>query len=812
MCLLKQKNPCPTYAAMFYLNPLIIHSTMRRIIIALLCLLSSHLLLAQTIAPSLLNDYWKAGWISCPGISQRAYGVYHFRKTFDLPNKPDSFVIHLSADNRYRLFVNGEPVCSGPARGDLAHWNFETINIAPYLHSGNNTLAAEVWNMGEYAAVAQVSNQTAFVVQGDGKEEELVNTNNTWKVYADSAYAPCSVDNGRRLQTYMVIGPGDSVRAGRYPWGWQSPSYNDTGWRKAVYIAPPVPHGVGSDNIWTLTPRTIPLMEETQQRILSIRRIEGMKQADFIKGSHPVTLPPHSTVRLLLDQTFNTVAYPQLAVSGGKGSLIKLSYAEALFDTAGDKGNRNEIEGKTFRGNYDVFLPDGGANRMFRPLWFRTYRYMQVEVTTGDEPLVIEDLYGMYTGYPFKQVATFQSSDTSLQSLWNVGWRTARLCAGETYFDCPYYEQLQYEADTRIQSLISLYVTGDDRLMRKAITDFYNSRVSDGLTQGRYPSSRLQVIPPFSLFWVSMLYDYTMHRRDDAFIKQNLQAVKGVLYWYEQHIDTSRNMLGAMNWWNFADWASSFPGGTPPGANDGNSAVITLQYAYTLQQAAALFSYFKQPAEAAHYAALAAQMNKGTYAHCFNKTKEAMGDTPEKRIFSQHASIMAILSGCLSKQEIPSVMKTILYDTSLTQATFYYRFYLVQALKKAGMANLYYSQLTPWRDMIQKGLTTFAENPDPTRSDCHAWSASPLYDFLATLCGITPASPGFRTITIAPAFGELTSLEGSMPHPDGTISVSLARKDSSVKGLVMLPANVKGNFIWKGKTILLHGGRQEINL
>jgi alpha-L-rhamnosidase len=67
-----------------------------------------------------------------------------------------------------------------------------------------------------------------------------------------------------------------------------------------------------------------------------------------------------------------------------------------------------------------------------------------------------------------------------LKKLWEVGWRTARLCAGENYFDCPYYEQLQYEADTRIQSLISLYIAGDDRLMRKAITDFFNSRVAEG--------------------------------------------------------------------------------------------------------------------------------------------------------------------------------------------------------------------------------------------------------------------------------------------------------------------------------------------
>src|SRR5665647_2315213 len=119
----------------------------------------------------------------------------------------------------------------------------------------------------------------------------------------------------------------------------------------------------------------------------------------------------------------------------------------------------DDIEGKDIIGNYDIFEPDGGAKRLFRPLWFRTWRYMQLDITTKDQPLIIENLYGMHTGYPFKATATFSSNDTSMQDIWDVGWHTARLCAGETYFDCPYYEQLQYEGDTRIQALICLLYT-----------------------------------------------------------------------------------------------------------------------------------------------------------------------------------------------------------------------------------------------------------------------------------------------------------------------------------------------------------------
>jgi hypothetical protein len=304
-----------------------------------------------------------------------------------------------------------------------------------------------------------------------------------------------------------------------------------------------------------------------------------------------------------------------------------------------------------------------------------------------------------------------------------------------------------------------------------------------------------------------------MHRTDKKFIADFLIPVTGVLDWFEKKIDTSKKMLGPMNWWNFVDWNQAFPGGTPDGAEDGNSSIITLQYVNTLQQAAELFSAFGKTQEAEHYRQLAASLNKATYAQCFDIKKGEMANTPFKKTFSQHAGIMGVLTGCIPTADMKKVMQKVLYDSTLSQATFYYRFYLNRALKKAGMADMYYSQLTPWRGMIENGLTTFAENPDPTRSDCHAWSSSPNYDFLATICGIVPASPGFATVRIEPALGELQEVKCVMPHPLGNISISLQRNGKErIAAELILPQNLTGEFIWKGKTIHLTGGTQKINL
>lgn len=779
-----------------------------------LVLFSIAIIQAQTVKvnPKLLKNTWPAYWITARAAQQKEYGIYHFRKNFKLNAIPSSFPIHLSGDNRYRFFVNGVPICSGPARGDLFNWFFETVDIAPFLMEGNNTVAAIVWNMGQLAPVAQVSNQTALLIQGDTEAEQIVNSDSTWKVIRSSAYTPTSLDNQERLKAYMVVGPGDRVDAGKYDWGWQETNYNDSNWQNAEQIAHAEPVGHGTDNRWTLAPRTIPLMQEKLERFLKVRRASVIKvNESFTKGHNSITIPANQTVSILLDFNAVTAAYPELTVSAGIGSTVKLTYAESLFDAQGNKGNRDDIENKEIKGNYDIFLPDGGKNRKFRPLWFRAFRYLQLDITTKDEPLILNDIYNMKTGYPLEQNASFSSNDTSMSAIWKVGWRTAQLCAGELYYDTPYYEQLQYTGDSRIQALISLYNSGDDRLMRKSILDFYHSRTPEGLTQGRYPSNRLQIIPTFSLFWVSMVHDYWMNRKDDAFVKQFLPAINEILEWYKARTDQNKKMLGSLSWWNFVDWDNFDSWGVPPGAENGNSSIITLQYSYTLNQAADLFRAFNHPVQADEYNSLSKEINSRTFAECYNQTKGLLADTPEQKTYSQHAGIWAILSGAIPQDQLQPMVTRLLNDKSIGQVTFFYRFYLTQALKKADMADLYYRELKPWRDMLKLGLTTFAEKPEPTRSDCHAWSASPNYDFLATICGIMPGASGFSKVLIKPALGELNDVSAAMPHSYGNISVHYTRQgNSGIQAEITLPERLSGTFIWNGVTKDLHGGKQKI--
>ena len=764
---------------------------------------------SQTINGDLLTKAWRADWIRYAGSGAREFGVYHFRRTFKLVSLPAKFVIHVSADNRYELFVNGERVAAGPARGDLKHWRYETLDIAPHLRAGKNVLAAVVWNYAELAPMAQMTNETGFMVQGDGSEEAEANTGGAWKVFNDEGRQAISYDSRGDLG-YFVVGPGERLDASRYPWGWEKLDYDDSSWGAAQVVAPAAPRGAqDSPSRWFLVPRSIPLMEETPQRLARLVRSQGVGPAgDFTGGHSPVTVPANSHAILLFDQSHLTTAYPELTVSGGKGGEVTLTYAEALFKNR-EKGNRNETEGREIVGYQDQFLPDGGDHRMFRSLWWRTYRYLQLDITTQGEPLILEDLIAAFTAYPFQMRAQFSSDDPELAKMWEVGWRTARLCAHETYMDCPYYEQLQYGGDTRIQALISLYMTGDDRLVKNAIESLDESRTPEGLTQSRYPSWLPQYIPPFSLFWIGMMHDLWWYHGDAEFLRGYLPGVRNVLVWFEDRLARS-GLLGRMEWWNFVDWSGSFKDGDPPMEKDGQSAILSLQFVAALRAAADLEAAFGSAQEAEHDRALAARITAAVYKSCWDPSRHLLADTPARKQFSQHANILATLEDAVPAAVQPALMKTVLTDPSLTQATYYFRFYLFRAMKKAGLGDQYLGQLGPWRHMLGLGLTTWAETPEPTRSDCHAWSAHPNFDLLATVAGIEPAAAGFRQVEIRPHLGSLHELTATLPHPQGEIQVSYKREGKSLTADVVLPEKLSGWFFWGGKRAALHGGRQQL--
>lgn len=790
-----------------------------KILTAIICfglLFVSVLSFAQGVESSILENRWKAFWVTVPNASVDGYGVYLFRKSMVLDTLPKSFTIHVSGDNRYKLFVNEKLVSLGPARGDLSHWNFETVDIAGYLKVGKNTVAAQVWNEGEWKPEAQISYRTGFILQGASSKESILNTNNTWKCEKDSSYEPLKFN----VRTYYVAGAGEVRKMALSPKLWMTENFDDAHWQYAKSLFNGSPKNqlgeYGTMSGWMLVPSKIPQMEMKDERLLNIVKTDANQfvPAGFPEKKIAIQFPAKSSVKLILDQTYLTNAYMNLAFSGGRNASITVSYAESMYSAYPSKGNRNEIKGKQFLGRKDSLISDGSTGQKFTSLTFRTYRYVELSIITQDEPLTINDVYGTFTGYPFKMNANLSTYNNEISKMLDIGWRTARLCAFETYMDCPYYEQLQYIGDSRIQALVSLYTSGDDRLLKNAIDQMDFSRQPEGVTLSRHPSYTPQYIPTFSLWYVGILHDYSKYGKDTEFVKDKIAGVRQILHYFKKYQEADGSLRNVPQWM-FTDWVDNFKdwkAGTAPMGANGNSAVLDLQLLWAYQLAADLETKFGIPV-LAHQYEQAINLLKGTIrAKYWDNQRMLFADREERDCFSQHANTLAILTGMCTDIEQTQISAQLLSDKTLAPASIYFKYYLHQALIKAGRGNDYMNWLDKWRENIQQGLSTWAETSDvdKTRSDCHAWGASPNIEIYRTILGIDSDGVGFSKVKIEPHLGTMTDFAGTIPHPRGKVFASYKLENGKWTILVDLPKSVTGRLIWKTKIIELKEGVNQI--
>jgi hypothetical protein len=343
---------------------------------------------------------------------------------------------------------------------------------------------------------------------------------------------------------------------------------------------------------------------------------------------------------------------------------------------------------------------------------------------------------------------------------------------------------------------------------------YRDSLLTDGLTQSRYPSSLTQVIPPFSLLWVGMIHDFWMYRDDPAFVRSLLPGTRGVLDWFAAR-QRADGLMGRVEWWPFVDWSPQFDGGVPPQMVDGGSSALTLQFVEALRYAAEMEDRLGEKDRAARYLELAKRASDGLMRLNWDEKTGLLADTPEKKDFSQQANSLAVWLDVIPKEKQRVVMEKVLAGSSalhMAEASYYFRFYVARAMVHAGLGDEYVAQLEPWRKMLGLGLSTWAETPEPTRSDSHAWSAHPTLDLLGIVGGITPDAEGFQRVRIAPHPGKLQHVSAAMPTPKGLVEVDYQKQRSGWVAVVTLPEGLPGDLSWGGKVLPLHEGKQTVRL
>jgi hypothetical protein len=330
---------------------------------------------------------------------------------------------------------------------------------------------------------------------------------------------------------------------------------------------------------------------------------------------------------------------------------------------------------------------------------------------------------------------------------------------------------MQYAGDTMITSKIGMLASGDYRLSRQALLHFDWSRLPDGLTQSRYPSRLLQVIPSWSLHWITNVRDYAYCSGDLETVREVLPGMRAVLDWFRRHADED-GLPAKLPYWNITDWCPWWPRGVVPGADTGPTCIISAQYITALDEVADLCRMLGRAKEADELQAEASAGRQNHHSRFWSEQEGLYFDRPGGPEISQYGNAWAIVCGAAGERERSRMLNRFPHDPKLAPGSFFWWHAGFRALDIAGVYDRMPEFLGPWHEMVENGLSTFVEENSYWRSLCHAWSAHPAIEFLTRVLGVSPRAPGFAEIDITPHRCGLTHAQGSVCTPRGMVTVN----------------------------------------
>ncbi len=762
----------------------------------------------------------RKNWITVEKLDKRKASVLLFRRKIVLDSRPEDAIIQISADSRYKLYINDQFAEAGPCKGDREVWYYDEVNIASYLQKGTNTIAVEVLyypeehGKGSYS-IFRTGHPGLYVhgsIQTD--EEQIdISADERWRCIVDHGveiipeseiFAPLQLLENRKQDPEILF--------------WKKNIYDDHNWESAVYdktlnlqISP-----------GNLLKREIPYLYRVRKQFKScrwmIKDLDSSKNEKdiakeewtFSTGKDSFTVSPKQRLTIEFDAGEEETGYLNLFIAGGKGSGISILTSEGYVQEGfqGDLNNpykedRLDCEQGYLHGFTDTYIPAGTGTaehpEVYRPFWFRTFRFVRIEIETTEEPLDLLSFYYEETGYPLVVKTRASADDPDFSAIWDISERTLRRCMHETYEDCPFYEQLQYAMDARTQILYTYTIAADDRLARKCMEDFRRSQRYDGLTNSCHPNYESNVIPGFSIYYILMVYDHMMYFGDKELVRTHLPHIDRVLGFFHRNLTKEGYVgkLGGLNgkdrFWSFIDWTAEWDEttGVPKTTLKGPITMESLLYIYGLQAAEKLACFVEWKDVAKEYEAEAERVRQAVVRYMHGK-KGMLTDGPGQEIYSQHTQVFAILTNTYTgRTGRKALLETILHKEQYPQCSVAMSYYLFRALEKTELYSYSKEYWGIWRRMLEKNSTTCIEDELAERSDCHAWGALILYELPAVILGVRPAEPGYQTVMIRPVPGYLTEAQGEVITPNGMVKVQWKKERTGQLQLSYeLPENV----------------------
>lgn len=680
-----------------------------------------------------------------------ASGIYEFYKEIDV--KQDCEVsIHAFAVMRYILYVNGQYVCEGPCKSAANIRYYDELD-AVKLKKGKNEIKLVVMHLVQSRRFSTVFKAPKPIVlfEAVGEGVEVV-TDATWqcrfvkgyKLHHDSAYA-------------LQLPPQEEVFAQEETVALETEILehsDDFNFAKGLKTDWGIVSG------YNLTKRPIPMIQPGRE--ISFKVVKS--------GDGFVELDAGTYVTAIVEAEI------------AEDADVKIVYAECYEQEYGKK-LRDDSTG--YLSGYSDKIHTGSEGYHFRSFWFRAFRFIRVEAK--DVTRMLRSLKAYLCTYPFDICGTFTCSDESYNQMHEVSINTMLACTHEIFVDCPYYEQQQYAMDAAIEASVMMRMTEDTRMVRKCITEFAASQQPDGLLAAHYPADYLQVIPGFSFFWIHMLKDYLDYTKDIDFARQYIGTIDKILGYFDEQMHKYGYITKTPYWWDYVDWVPGWHCGMPNVDSKEAYTVYNLYYACGLLAAKNICIVVGMQERAEEYERRYEDVKKVLYAYCYDRERGLFKDGSATNSFSEHAIIWAVLSEVVSGEEAKEMMSHI-FDEDISKCSFSANYYVFRALEKSDRYEDAFQILEQWKTMLDWHCTTWCEEPHNPRSECHAWSCAPLYEFSANILGVKCSIKD--EILIAPKPGHLSFAKGIVPTRFGQVSVDWKMEKETFEIEVRGPENV----------------------
>jgi alpha-L-rhamnosidase len=685
---------------------------------------------------------WQARWIWLGSPSPAAAGM--FRKEITLTETPVAVKAWLTADMKYRLYVNGRLAARGPVDigrdyqgGDTHRWFYDGRDLTPFFTKGANVITAEVfrqWPIGFTVSRGQPGFLFEAEITDGGGKTVTVKSDASWHSLAAAQFPNAS--------TYDVA---------KEPSGWRLAGFDDS--------ACPASREV--KDVWeTRVPSEIPPLMEARYPVL---RIEGLTNR---------TMTADGRFRVIFDRVLS--GYPTLKVRGGQGAEL------------------------TIKANHQAKVLLGGGEQFFEfPFMTEIAPSFTVELKHVTEPVEITDVGANFTSQPVEYKGAFECSDEKLNQLWKVSRWAVQICLQTHHLDSPnHQEPISDPGDYVIESVVNDYAFAQPWLTRQDIRKF-----AWLLKDEHYHNFHTS----YSIAWLQMLMDYYDFTGDKSLVREMSPYVGELLDTYTSWRGTNGIISEAPNYM-FMDWVqiAGFGCHHPPAVI--GQGYLTAFYYHGLDMAARVAALTGDTARVEKYARL-----RGEVAEAFNRelwvadkglyrdgkpfqtsVKPGTWLPADKDIetFSPHVNLLAVLYGLAPKARQPGIVDKVLAEKPLnTQPWFMH--WVLAAIDQAGLFDQYgTTQLRRWH--IVPETQSFREMWN-SGDLSHGWCSTPLVQMSARVLGVTPASPGFGTISIRPELCDLTWAKGRVPTPHGDVSVSWALGQDKLTLDVTVPAGTQAN-------------------